>query len=105
MTRTPRPRKGSTMADVSELPDRFVAQFREGRREAAQEDDAPDGVTEDEIARAWTRPEEDLPSREHPGARVRTATQPDGTRVAVVARETAGLLLLITTWRHRREGT
>ena len=66
---------------------------------------AADGVTEDEIARAWRSPEQDLPSREHPGARVRTATQPDGTRVTVVARETAGLLLLVTTWRHRREGT
>ena len=61
---------------------------------------AADGVTEDEIARAWTRPEEDLPSREHPRARVRTAAQPDGTRVTVVGRQTAGRLLLITTWRR-----
>jgi len=61
---------------------------------------AADGVTEDEIARAWTRPEEDRPSREHAGARVRTASQPDGTRVTVVGCQTAGRLLLITTWRR-----
>lgn len=62
---------------------------------------AADGISEDEIARAWTRPELDRPSQEHSGARVRTARQPDGSRVTVVARQTADLLLLITTWRER----
>jgi hypothetical protein len=71
---------------------RLTAHFR--REQAA------DAITEEELVRAWTRPEGDLPSREHPGARVRTATQPDGSRVTVVGRQTPGLLLLITTWRR-----
>lgn len=73
---------------------RLTAHFR--REQAA------DGITEEEIARAWTRPEFDRASQEHPGARVRTATQPDGSRVTVVAREADDLLLLITTWRETR---
>jgi hypothetical protein len=60
---------------------------------------AADAITEEELVRAWTRPERDLPSREHPGARVRTGTQPGGSRVTVVGHQKQGLLLLITTWR------
>lgn len=59
-----------------------------------------DGIADEEIARAWTEYELDRPSRDNPGARVRTATQPDGSRVTVVARQTPDQLTLITTWRH-----
>lgn len=59
-----------------------------------------DGITDEEILRAWTEPELDRPSQDHPGARVRTATQPDGSKVTVVARLTPDELTLITTWRH-----
>ena len=58
-----------------------------------------DGITEAEIIRAWTQPELDRPSPDHPGARVRTATQLDGSRVTVVGRQTPDLLVLMTTWR------
>ena len=64
-----------------------------------QEQEA-DGITDDEVARTWTEPELDRGSREHPGARVRTATQPDGSRVTVVARQARDELVLITTWRN-----
>jgi len=65
---------------------------------AAQE---TDGITEDEIARAWTHPDVDRPSTDHPGARVRMSAQPDGSRVTVVARQTTEELTLITTWRDQ----
>jgi hypothetical protein len=60
-----------------------------------------DGITEEEIIRAWTQPEVDRPSQDHPGARVRRATQADGSYVTVVARQTPDVLVLITTWRER----
>ena len=59
-----------------------------------------DAITEDEIVRAWTQPELDRPSQDYPDARVRTATQPNGSRVTVVARQTPDALVLITTWRE-----
>ncbi len=58
-----------------------------------------DGISDEEIARAWTEPELDRPSEDHPGARVRTATQPDGSRVTVVALQREDVLEFITTWR------
>ena len=63
------------------------------------EEQANDGITEEEIARAWTEPELDRFSRDHPGARVRTATQPDGSKVTVVAIQREEVLEFITTWR------
>ncbi len=63
------------------------------------EEQKADGITDDEVARTWTRPEVDRASRDHPEARVRSAIQVDGSRVTVVARETADELILITTWR------
>jgi hypothetical protein len=63
------------------------------------EEQANDGITEEEIVRAWTEPEFDRPSQDHPGARVRTATQPDGSKVTVVAIQRDDVLEFITTWR------
>lgn len=63
------------------------------------EEQANDGITEEEIARVWTDPELDRPSQDHPGARVRTATQPDGSKVTVVAIQREDVLEFITTWR------
>jgi hypothetical protein len=60
-----------------------------------------DGITEEEIIWAWTHPDVDRPSQDHPGARVRRATQADGSSVTVVAKQTPDLLVLITTWRER----
>jgi hypothetical protein len=62
-----------------------------------------DGITDDEIAHTWTQPEIDRASKDHPGARVRTATQADGSRVTVVARHNDDELVLITTWRSDDE--
>lgn len=61
---------------------------------------AADGITLEEIIRAWTAPQIDRPSCDHPGARVRAATQADGSRVTVVARETVSALTFITCWRN-----
>ena len=58
-----------------------------------------DDITDEEIARAWTEPELDRPSEDHIGARVRTATQPDGSKVTVVAIQLEDVLEFITTWR------
>lgn len=60
---------------------------------------AADGITLEEIIRAWTAPQIDRPSRDHSGARVRAATQEDGSRVTVVARETMSAPIFITCWR------
>jgi len=57
-------------------------------------------ITEAEIALAWTRPDLERESQDHPGGRVCTATVPDGTRVSVVGRLSGDTLILITTWRH-----
>ncbi len=59
-----------------------------------------DDITEDEIALAWTRPELERESQDHPGALVRTAAVPAGSRVTVVGRLAEETLILITTWRH-----
>jgi len=66
-----------------------------------REEQRADDVTEAEIALAWTRPDLERESQDHPGARVRTTTVPDGTRVSVVGRLTGDTLIPITTWRHR----
>lgn len=65
-----------------------------------REEQQADDITEAEIARAWTRPDLERESQDHPGAQVRTSTVPDGTRVSVVGRLTGDTLILITTWRH-----
>ncbi len=67
-----------------------------------KDEQATDGITEDEIARAWTQHDEDVPSVDHPGARVRSAPQLDGSRVSVVGLQTTEQLLLITTWRNTK---
>jgi hypothetical protein len=59
-----------------------------------------DRITEEEVARSWNHPDVDLESQDHPGARVRTATQLDGTKVTVVAHQTKTELIFITTWRQ-----
>ena len=61
---------------------------------------AADRITLEEITRAWTAAQVDRPSRDHPGARVRTATQEDGSRVTVVAKATVTALVFITCWRN-----
>lgn len=65
-----------------------------------KQEQAADGITEAEIALAWTRPELERESQDHPGALVRTVTVPDGSRVSVVALATGDTLVFITTWRH-----
>lgn len=62
--------------------------------------DYTEGAAEAEIALAWTRPDLERESQDHPGGRVRTATVPDGTRVTVVGRLDGDTLILVTTWRH-----
>lgn len=59
-----------------------------------------DDITEAEIASAWTRPDLERQSQDHPGAVVRTARQSNGSGVTVVGRQTADALVFITTWRH-----
>ncbi len=66
-----------------------------------REEQRSDDVTEAEITLAWTRPDLERESQDHPGARMRTTTVPNGTRVSVVGRLTGDTLILITTWRHR----
>ena len=66
-----------------------------------RDEQAADQITEEEIARARTTPELDRPSQDHAGARVRTATCVDGSRVTVVARQTPDTLEFITCWRDR----
>lgn len=65
-----------------------------------QQEQAADDITEPEIALAWMRPELERESQDHPGALVRTATVPDGSRVTVVGRHAGETLIFITTWRH-----
>ncbi|WP_090478890.1 hypothetical protein [Nakamurella panacisegetis] len=65
-----------------------------------QQEQAADEITESEIALAWMRPELERESQDHPGAVVRTATVPDGSRVTVVGRSSSETLIFITTWRH-----
>ncbi len=65
-----------------------------------REEQRADDITEAEIALAGTRPDLERESQDHPGARVRTATVPDGARVTVVGRLDGDTLILITTWRH-----
>jgi hypothetical protein len=65
-----------------------------------REEQRADDISEAEIAHAWTRPDLERESQDHSGARVRTATVPDGTRVTVVGRLAGDTLILITTWRH-----
>lgn len=52
----------------------------------------------EDMALAWTTFEGDRPSREHPGARVRTGRRLDGSRVTVVAQESKDVLRFITVW-------
>jgi len=65
-----------------------------------REEQRADDITEAEIALAWTRPDLERASQDHPSARVRTATVPEGTRVSAVGRLSGDTLTLIATWRH-----
>ncbi len=65
-----------------------------------REEQRADDITEAEIALAWTRPDLERASQDHPSARVRTAAGPEGTRVSVVGRLSGDTLILIATWRH-----
>jgi hypothetical protein len=66
-----------------------------------RQEQAVDDIAEAEIAAVWTRPDLERESQDHPGAVVRTAVVPDGSRVTVVGRASEETLILITTWRHR----
>lgn len=56
------------------------------------------GISPEDMANAWLNSEKDQPSQDHPGARVRTATLADGSRVTVVAHQSEHELYFITVW-------
>jgi hypothetical protein len=67
------------------------AHFREQMRN--------DRITVEEVIDTWQAPDIDRPSHDNPDRRVRERLMPDGSVVAVVGRQTADCLTLVTTWR------
>ena len=68
------------------------AHFREQMRN--------DRITVEEVIDTWQAPDIDRPSHDNPDRRVRERLMPDGSVVAVVGRQTADCLTLVTTWRR-----
>ncbi len=56
------------------------------------------GITPEEMAWAWMEFVKERKSQDHPEAKVRTGTRPDGTAITVVAAEDDEVLYFWTVW-------
>ena len=56
------------------------------------------GVSDEDIAYVWLHYEQERPTQEHPGYRVRIGRTPAGHRVGVVARLQAEVFEVKTVW-------